>query len=163
MRSCPFCAEDVQDAAIVCKHCQHVLGSSARTTPPPIPRPPAVGRGVKRFALISLAAIAALSVLSLAMNQTDRPRATAAVERASAPAPARERSGLTMANYLRISEGMSYQEVVAIIGEPGKEMSSSNVAGYHTVMYGWNAWTGAGMNAMFQNGKLVTKAQFGLR
>jgi hypothetical protein len=58
---------------------------------------------------------------------------------------------------------MSYQEVVAIIGEPGKEMSSSNVAGYHTVMYGWNAWTGAGMNAMFQNGKLVTKAQFGLR
>jgi hypothetical protein len=42
-------------------------------------------------------------------------------------------------------------------------MSSSNVAGYQTVMYGWNAWTGAGMNAMFQNGKLVTKAQFGLR
>jgi hypothetical protein len=31
MRTCPFCAEAIQDAAIVCKHCQRDI-----VTPPPL-------------------------------------------------------------------------------------------------------------------------------
>lgn len=34
MKTCPFCAEDIQDAAIVCKHCGRDLVPSVATTPP---------------------------------------------------------------------------------------------------------------------------------
>jgi len=57
---------------------------------------------------------------------------------------------------------MSYSEAVEILGGPGEEISRSDIAGYTTVMYQWKKWTGANMNAMFQNGRLVTKAQMGL-
>jgi hypothetical protein len=84
------------------------------------------------------------------------------------PVPTREAvaprtSGVTLANFNRIREGMSYQEVVSILGSPGELTASSDVAGIKTVMYQWEGESfGANMNAMFQNGKLVTKAQFGL-
>jgi len=69
-----------------------------------------------------------------------------------------------MANYNRIKNGMSYEKVVAILGEQGVEMSSNDIGGYKTVMYMWKAggFSAGNMNAMFQNGSLIQKAQFGL-
>ena len=74
-------------------------------------------------------------------------------------------SGVNMENYSKIQTGMSYEEVVAILGKQGEEMSSNDIAGYRNVMYKWDGDTGFGanMNAMFQNGKLIQKAQFGLK
>jgi hypothetical protein len=64
---------------------------------------------------------------------------------------------------MQIQNSMTYEQVQAIIGTAGEEISRSNIAGYSTVMYSWKNWNGSNMNAMFQNDQLVTKAQFGLR
>lgn len=72
-------------------------------------------------------------------------------------------AGVTLANFNRLEDGMSYAEVVKILGGPGEPMSRSTVGGTVTEMYGWKAGGGANMNAMFQDGKLIQKSQFGLR
>ena len=74
-----------------------------------------------------------------------------------APAPI-----VTMSEFNRIQEGMAYSEVSLIIGAAGQVLSQSDVAGFKTVMYSWSNSNGSNMNAMFQNGKLISKAQFGL-
>lgn len=79
----------------------------------------------------------------------------------AAPAPRRS-SQISMAQYNEIQPGMSYAEVVAILGREGEEMSSNEIGGYRTVMYMWENRFGANMNAMFQNDEMVQKAQFGL-
>lgn len=74
-------------------------------------------------------------------------------------------TGVNMENYNKIQTGMSYEEVVSILGKEGEEMSSNDIAGYKNIMYKWNGDSGFGanMNAMFQNGKLIQKAQFNLQ
>ncbi|PZR93582.1 MAG: hypothetical protein DI537_10235 [Stutzerimonas stutzeri] len=74
----------------------------------------------------------------------------------------------TKAAYDRMTTGMSYKQVVSLLGCDGEEISSSEMAGHKTVMYMWvgsgvSSLSGANMNAMFQNDKLVSKAQFGLK
>jgi hypothetical protein len=73
-------------------------------------------------------------------------------------------TGVTMANFSRLKTGMTYDQVVKILGKDGEEMSSNEISGIKTVMYKWDGdGFGANMNAMFQNGKLMSKAQLGLK
>lgn len=73
-------------------------------------------------------------------------------------------SGVTLANFQALETGMSYEEVVQILGSEGTEMSRTDLAGIVSVMYMWEGegMLGANMNAMFQNGELMSKSQFGL-
>jgi hypothetical protein len=77
---------------------------------------------------------------------------------------------VTKAHYDRIQKGMSYRQVVAVIGAEGEEVSRNELEGVpgvmesvETVMYQWQNGNGSNMNAMFQNDKLMQKAQFGLK
>lgn len=90
------------------------------------------------------------------------PTVNAPASRATNPTSISPGAGLSMDNFNRIQTGMTYSQVVAILGSDGEEISRSDLAGYTTVMYMWKRWTGANMNATFQNGRLVSKAQMGL-
>jgi hypothetical protein len=83
-----------------------------------------------------------------------------------APAPAKKTS-ITKADFDKMQTGMTYEQVVQTIGVEGELMSESGDKGtqYYTVMYKWNGSgnLGANANAMFQGGKMISKAQFGLK
>lgn len=84
--------------------------------------------------------------------------------------PSFGRQNVTFAHYSQIQNGMSYEQVVNIIGMPGEELSQNRMEAIPgvmdaitTVMYQWMNGNGSNMNAMFQNNKLIQKAQFGLK
>ncbi len=74
---------------------------------------------------------------------------------------------ITMDEFNAIKTGMTYQEVFDIVGGRGETISESDIGlgdEYYTVMYEWQGEgiPGANANVMFQGGKVVNKAQFGL-
>ena len=74
---------------------------------------------------------------------------------------------ISMAEFDTIQDGMSYEQVVQIVGGPGEKLSETGSPGasYYTVIYKWDGEGSTGANAVceFQNGALVTKMQFGLQ
>lgn len=72
---------------------------------------------------------------------------------------------LTEEKFAEITEGMTYEEVVAIVGAEGTVISETGVAGdpYHTIMYEFETdGILSSSTMMFQGGKLANKAQAGL-
>lgn len=114
-------------------------------------------------ALVSFAAL----IFAGNMLSPDRPRIAVSGPIISTPIQAAEEPscGATLAEFSSLQHGMSYQRVAGLIGCNGTEMSSVELAGYKTVMFMWTGSDGFGanMNAMFQNDKMVSKAQFGLK
>lgn len=77
--------------------------------------------------------------------------------------------GISAEEFDKIQAGMTYEEVVEIIGGEGEMNSESGSKGdpYYTVMYTWKGEKGFGANAnaTFQGSpaKLQNKSQFGLK
>ncbi|SIT08062.1 DUF3862 domain-containing protein [Kroppenstedtia eburnea] len=97
-----------------------------------------------------------------AKTEGDAPKSQESKEKPKKEEPKKDNE-VTKAEYDQIKNGMSYQEVVNIIGFEGEENSQNEIGGTKTIMYTWMNPDGSNMNAMFQNDKLVQKAQFGLK
>ena len=74
---------------------------------------------------------------------------------------------ITKEEYERLEQGMSYQEVVQIIGGEGTVISQTGSQGedFYTTMY---QWPGEGdkmssANILFQADKLLSKSEYGLQ
>ena len=65
--------------------------------------------------------------------------------------------------YEWLETGIQYDEALVILETAGTERSSNEIAGIKTAMYEWRNPDGSNVNAIFQNGKLIQKAQFGLK
>lgn len=72
---------------------------------------------------------------------------------------------ITLDEFNRIKTGMRYEEVTEIVGSYGVEMAHSEVAGYQTLIIGWDGVgdLGANANITFSGGQVYAKGQFGLR
>ncbi len=150
-RPCVHCAEPIQRAAVVCRHCGRDVPPAAV---PPVSGPTRTGgaqvvRGVF-VAVVIIVGVGIVTGIAVIFPTIDSLSGSTS-------------SSLTLAEYNELTTGMSYQEVVAILGRGGVEQSRASIAGSTTVMYTWSGSGTANMNAMFQDNRLVTKAQFGLK
>jgi hypothetical protein len=89
-------------------------------------------------------------------------------QEAPKPAPVKKNDpDISKAEFDAIENGMTYAEVVKIIGGEGEVMSEIGVKGeeFYTIMYMYDGEKGLGSNAnfTFQDGKLSMKAQYGLK
>jgi hypothetical protein len=76
---------------------------------------------------------------------------------------AQSSSAVTLEAYQSIQPGMTYDRTCELIGKAGIEQHRSEISGHVSVTYLWRADGLGSMIATFQDDKLVSKSQFGLK
>lgn len=71
-------------------------------------------------------------------------------------------SDVTLEKFNKIKEGMTYEQVKAILGE-GEITSQSKIMDIESILYSWINKDGSNMNCTFSGGKMEMKAQFNLK
>lgn len=78
----------------------------------------------------------------------------------------KNKPAMSKAEFEQIQNGMSYEEVTAIVGGPGELSSETGTKGdeFYTAAYTFKGESlGANAILMFQGGKLMSKSQAGLK
>lgn len=73
-------------------------------------------------------------------------------------------ASITLDKYEQIQTGMTLEEVQALMGEPGEETSRMEIEGAPpTFSHMWKNANGSNVGITFQDNKVVSKVQFGLK
>ncbi len=72
-------------------------------------------------------------------------------------------ANLSMDKYNQIKNGMSYEEVVKIIGSQGEQLSNSKAGSMEITSYNWKGANYSRIFATFSNNKLTSKSQASLK
>lgn len=81
----------------------------------------------------------------------------------SSPANTDKKSGLTLEKFNQIKNGMSYKEVVDIIGSEGTQIASSGEGKYKVESYKWDGENFQYILITFMGEKMYSKNQNGLK
>lgn len=139
---CKECGKEISSKASSCPNCGFVIKK----------------KGTSYSYLWVIILVALILIIIGSLSQSDSSISSITTEK------------VTLEQFQKIEVGMSYQEVVQIIGSEGEEISRNKIEGIpgvmdliETVMYQWINVDGSNMNAIFQNDKLFQKSQFGLK
>jgi hypothetical protein len=116
--------------------------------------------------IVGLLIISNLGSKTETVTASPEPSAAATEKPAPTPKPTpKNGKEITLEEFNKVEAGMTYEKVVEIIGSAGTVMSEVGKKGEknHTVMYSWDASGFGSANATFQNDKLLSKAQIGLK
>ena len=86
-----------------------------------------------------------------------------------APLSSKNEPNMSMDEFEQINNGMTYEQVTAIVGSPGEIVVETGTPGdqFYTVTYQFkgegDVWSNANAQLMFQSGKLITKSQMGIK
>lgn len=131
-------------------------------------------RGCGFYALVAVGILIGLAVLGSILGP---PKPNSALAPNVAPVPDQNKDypasdvvvandpGISALEFAQLRNGMTYDEAQAVVGSSGELVTDSEIAGIRTFAVKWDGERGFGANAnvMFQNGKLVMKAQAGLQ
>lgn len=146
-----------------CKHCQSDIDAKAKICP-------VCKKKQKGIGCIGIIAVIIILIAGIAMCSNSDTNTTTNNGAETQTATNKDDGKLTLAKFESISNGMTYDEVIAIIGSEGTIMSEVGVKGeaYYTVTYQYDGDKvkgdlGANAILLFQDGKLNTKSQIGLK
>lgn len=138
-KKCKYCQTDIPKKAKVCPNCKKNLKSHGCLA------------GVTIFLCVIVVCIF-VAALSGSKDEISEELSEATAEL------------ITLDEFNTIQNGMSYEEVVEIIGSEGEASSTATVGDITTSIYMWKGKgsIGANANVTFINNKVSAKAQFGL-
>lgn len=138
-KKCKYCQTDIPKKAKVCPNCKKNLKSHGCLA------------GVTIFLCVIVVCIF-VAALSGSKDEISEELSEATAEL------------ITLDEFNTIQNGMSYEEVVEIIGSEGEASSTATVGDITTSIYMWKGKgsVGANANVTFIDNKVSAKAQFGL-
>ena len=138
MKKCKECGTDVSSSARVCPKC---------------------GKKLKHIALrVALGVtIAIIGICVLANEGSSVPTISSSSEK-------KGQESMNMEKFSKIETGMTYDEVVSIVGQEGSLSTESSYEDQNMKIYYWYAENGiANATVSFMNGKVTAKNQIGLQ
>ena len=139
-----------------CKHCQSDIPKKAKVCP-------VCKKKQKRpFLGIILISLGIIGVIC-ALGGSDNSDTTndSAIQNTEISGTTSIATKLTVEKYNAIDFGMSYEDVVAIVGEEGENISEVSVADVTTSIYQWNEGL-TNFNVTIQDNQVTAKAQAGI-